>query len=137
MQTKILALVLITILGLFLKKYLDFRKDEQNLPAQMSFIDWLKKSALEIGINVAIFVLVCFGIELGTIVNFVLKLLNLQYEVPEVLPTTYEMAIPYGMFIYNFVKIIIMPALSQFFGVATARKELRERVTDAVEQIKR
>jgi hypothetical protein len=124
----LLAIVLITIAGIFLTRYNTLVKDAEAGPAEFSPAEWFRHTAIEMGFNVLFFVAICLGIN----IDFITKMIDTGTETgAEANLLTIGGAIATGTLIQRVVQNVIMPIIAKITGAATARKKLREKTREA------
>lgn len=128
MHTFLLAVVLLTIIGLFWQRWTQLNNDAEPGPANITFSEWAKHTVIEFILDVLVFTGYCFGINIG-IGEKVATQVSGDLP-PELL--TISAAIATGLLIYKTVQVTILPIWNGITGAVTARKLLRNKVEVAV-----
>ena len=128
MQTFLLAVVLLTLVALFWRRYLETVGDAEVSPVNFSLSEWFKHSAVEMAFDIVFFVALCLGLN----IDFIINSAEIGTNTPaEATLATIGGAIATGTAIYKGVQMVVLPLFNLVTGGKTARKKLRTKIASA------
>jgi len=128
MHTLLLAIVFLTIIGLFWQRWQQLSNDANSSPTDLTFGEWAKHTAIEFGFNVLAFIAYCLGVNVSLGEQVATQATDGATQAQLL---TITAAIASGVAIYKFVQVTLLPLWNGLTGAITARKLLRNKVEDA------
>jgi hypothetical protein len=127
MNIFLLSIVLLTIVGIFLQRWAEIKNDANVGPAELSFNDWLRHSAVEMTLNLILFVALALGVNVDSLIKAADTVASGIGTYSDV--TSIAGAFATGSAIYKVVQLTLLPLWNVLTGATTARKKLRTNVS--------
>lgn len=128
MQTLLLILTGLIIFVQFGQNYVQLANDAEASPTELSFNEWLKHTWLEIILNLGCFAALCFGIDIG--LGEHLATVAASGDPTNLFMITVATAVATAAGIRKIVQLTLLPMFSFLFKARTARKVLRDKVSE-------
>lgn len=130
MQIFLLILVAVFLAILFLQSYLKLTNDAEAGPAELTPSEWWKHTAVEILLNVVLYIALCMKLDINAIMSAASTVAGSVGTFTEV--TSIGGAMGTALLIYKTVQFTLLPLWNKLTGAKTARKKLREKVASKI-----
>lgn len=133
MKIILLGIVLLTLVGIFLQRWNEISKDAESGPSNITFKEWLRLSAVEMLLNLGLFIALCTGVDINSLLKAADAVASGVGTYTDI--TSIAGAFATGSAIYKVVQFTLLPLWNLTTGARTARKKLRIKVESAVNKV--
>lgn len=125
MQIFLLGMVLVSLIGLFYQDYQKLVNDTEALPVDLEPKNWFKHTAVEIVLNLVLFVAFVLKVDLNSLLKAAETVADGAGTFTDV--TSIAGAIATAALIHKVVQVTLLPMWNWITGGTTARQNLRNR----------
>lgn len=126
MKILLLAVTFLTLVAMFAQSYTKLQNDAGVVGPNLSFNEWLRHTAVEIVLNLLLFIAVCLGINIGLAEK--ISHVATSDEI-SAFSVAFSGAVATGTLIYKTVQLTFLPLWNSLTGAVTARKLLRDKIS--------